>query len=296
MSQINNDQQPIVIKPSMGITDLAGPREASYSATELLRLAASEAISPEEFERELWAASKGHVRRARQYRSGDVRIYRTRVWDSLERPKSVSDLSYPPKDSTPLNRANLEGEPVFYASAGLPASFVECRLERGQHVACAEWRTTIDVLLQEVGLSGEESIPDIEKIYEKIFRSTDPKMYRFSARVARHLLSNDRISGLLYPSIAAQNGSHNLALKTGFVDAGLQFVNASLYFIKDITTPQQYQTEEIDFALPTNDGSLDWKGRGRQWVLRKQGDRLKMVSTGWSYDAYDLSGALIDPE
>jgi hypothetical protein len=190
----------------------------------------------------------------------------------------------------------LEGEPVFYASAGIPPSFVECRSEKGQHVVCSEWRNTIDLILQEVGLSADGGTSSVERIYHEIFRSTDPAMYRFSARVARHLLSGDPISGLLYPSIAAQNASHNVALRTRFVDTGLRIVNASLYYVKNVTASLQYEIEEMDFALPDHDGSLNWKGRRRQWVLRKQGDQLKMVSTGWSWDAYDVSGALVDPE
>jgi hypothetical protein len=121
-------------------------------------------------------------------------------------------------------------------------------------------------------------------------------MYRFSDWVARHLLSGDPISGILYPSIEAQNGSHNLALKTWFVDTGLRFVNASLYYIKDTPVTHTYESEEIDFAISNPDGTLNWKGRKRQWILRNQGDQLKMISTGWSWDGYDLTGTLVNPE
>jgi hypothetical protein len=269
---------------------------SKYSTSQLLQLAANSAIGPEEFERELWGQSKGHKRRGRKYKSGEVRIYRTRVWHESERPKSIADLSYPPKHATPMGRANLEGEPIFYASAGLPASFVECRLEKGQYVICSEWRNTTDMLLQEVGLLAEKNVSNIERIYHEIFTSTDPAMYKFSARIARHLLSGDPISGLIYPSIAAQNSSQNIALKTGFVDAGLRIVNVSLYYLKNATASFQYETEEIDFALPNHDGSLNWKGRRRQWVIRKNGDQLKMVSNGWSWNAYDMAGTLVDPE
>jgi hypothetical protein len=281
--------------------------EPLRSAPELLRLAASNAISPEEFECQLWALAKGHQRIVRQYKSEEVRIYRSTVWprirstnsatEELERPKSVADLSYPPKHVTRLNRANLAGEPVFYASAGLPPSFVECRVEKAQHFVCSEWRNTADLLLQPVGLSDDGVTSDVERIYHEIFTSTDPAMYRYSARVARHLLGScSAVSGLIYPSIAAQNASQNVALTARFADTALQFVNASLYYVKDVTGPLQYEIEEIDFALPDPEGGLNWKGRKRQWVLRKQGDELKMVSIGWAWNAYDVAGALVDPE
>jgi hypothetical protein len=121
-------------------------------------------------------------------------------------------------------------------------------------------------------------------------------MYKFSARVARHLLSGDPISGLLYPSVVTPSTSQNVALTTAFVDSGLRIVNAAFYHVTSVTAPLQYQVEEIDFALPEANGGLNWKGRRRQWVLRKQGDQLKLVSTGWSWDAYDMAGALVDPE
>ena len=81
---------------------------------DLIQLALSGAISPEEFERELWVRSKGHIRRAGIFKNGQVRIYRTRSFLELEHPKSVAEISYPPKRAARVNRANLEGEPVFF--------------------------------------------------------------------------------------------------------------------------------------------------------------------------------------
>jgi hypothetical protein len=134
------------------------------SPTELLKLAASNSISPEDLERELGALAKGHQRRARKYKGGDVRIYRARVWHRPERPQSVAELSYPPKSVTPQGRANAKGEPVFYASAGLPPSFVEYRLKTGDHVVCSEWRNTAELILQEVGLSDGWATSEVERV------------------------------------------------------------------------------------------------------------------------------------
>jgi hypothetical protein len=117
----------------------------------------------------------------------------------------------------------------------------------------------------------------------------------YSARVAHHLMSGP-ISGLLYPSIAAQNKSQNLAVKADFVDTGLRLINASFYHIKEIKDKHQYETEELDFAIPDSKGALEWKGRKKQWVLRKQGEELKMVSNGWTWDACSPDGSLVEPE
>jgi len=262
---------------------------------ELHQRVRARSISPDEFERELWPLTKGHRRRGRVYDVGKVRIYRTRVWHESGRPKFIADISYPPKHVSRLNRANEEGEQMFYASAGLPPSFVESRLEKGQNVVCGEWRNTAKMTLQEVGLSDDNDLSVIEQLYHDIFTSPDPGMYKYSARVARHLMSGP-ISGLLYPSIAAQNKSQNLAVKADFVDTGLQLINASFYYTKEIKDKHLYETEELDFATPDSTGVLQWKGRKKQWVLRKQGEELKMVSNGWTWDAYSPDGSLVDPE
>jgi len=269
--------------------------DSFLSVAELHQRASARSIPPEEFEKELWRLTKGHQRRGRVYEVGKVRIYRTRVWHESERPKSVSDISCPPKHASRLNRANEEGEQVFYASAGLPPSFVECKLKHGQNVVCGEWRNTAQMTLQEVGLSEDQGPSTIERLYHDIFTSPDPGMYKYSARVAHHLMSGP-IAGLLYPSIAAQNKSHNLALKAAFVETGLRLMNASFYHIKDIKDVHQYETEELDFAIPDSNGVLEWKGRKKQWVLRKQGGELKMVSNGWTWDAYSPDGSLVEPE
>jgi hypothetical protein len=149
--------------------------------------------------------------------------------------------------------------------------------------------------LQEVGLSEDQKLSPIEQLYHDIFTSVDNAIYEYSARVAHHLMTGP-ICGLLYPSIAAQNKSHNLAIKAEFVESGLRLVNASFYHIKEASGRHQYATEELDFCVPDSDGILQWKGRKRQWVLRKQGEQLKMVSNGWTWDAYSPDGRLVEPE
>jgi hypothetical protein len=273
----------------------SSPSDLSTAATELLERVRSCTISPEDLERELWKLSEGHQRRGRRYERGTVRIYRTRAWDAVGRPGSVSDLSYPPPEACRLNRANDEREQVFYASAGLPPSFVECRLQSGQHVVCGEWRNVEAMILQEVGLPGDAGTHALEQVYREIFTAPAADKYRYSARIAHHLMQG-QVSGILYPSIASQNKSHNLALKAAYVDVGVRLANAALYYVKTVSSGNVFETEEVDFAIPDSEGLLEWKGRRRQWVLRKQGDELKMVSNGWTWDAYAPDGTLVDPE
>ncbi len=97
------------------------------------------------------------MRSARKYQRDAVRTTRTRVWAGSDFRKVCANSRIPPKHLTSLNRANLEGDPVFYASAALPASFDEPRLSAGQYVVCSEWRNTMDMTLQGVGLSKDEN-------------------------------------------------------------------------------------------------------------------------------------------
>ncbi len=218
--------------------------DSFLTVTELHQRASAHSISPEEFEKELWRLSTGHQRQGRRYDAGAVRIYRTRPWLTSDpaRPGFVADISYPKRQR--LNRANDEGELVFYGSAGLPPTFVESRLEPGQTVVCGEWRNTAPMTLQVVGFSDGRNRSEIEQLYHDIFTSSDPAIYKYSARVARHLMSGP-ISGLLYPSIAAQNESHNLAIKAEYVDSSLRLINASLYHIKAIKDRFLYDTDEL---------------------------------------------------
>jgi hypothetical protein len=84
-------------------------------------------------------------------------------------------------------------------------------------------------------LSEDQSLSGIERLYHDIFTSLDPAIYKYSARAAH-------ISGLLYPSIAAQNKSNNLAVKADFVETGLRLVNASFHPIKEIKVKTSFSS------------------------------------------------------
>lgn len=75
----------------------------------------------------------------------------------------------------------------------------------------------------------------MESIYHDIFTSEDESIYEYSSRVAQHLMDSDFISGLLYPSIINSNKSHNVVLKKKDVDDKMTFLNATCYYIKNIS-------------------------------------------------------------
>lgn len=250
-------------------------------------------MTPEDFLQHLWRLSDRHKRVARKYSPGKVFLYRTRVFSNLETPKNVQDLSYPPIHKTKINRANDNGEQVFYASAGMPTTLAESRVKEGQYIIVSKWKNSKDLLLQEVGIA--ENPEGIEKIYHDIFTSADESIYPYSSKVAKHLMKGIPGFGLLYPSIINKNKSHNIVLSKKFVDEGLICVNASLYEVQSIYNDSKFKLDELDFAVAIQD-KLEWKGRKKKWIITPELGELIMKSTGLDWEAYTKDGQYIEPE
>lgn len=250
-------------------------------------------ISPDVFLNELWKLSNGLNREARKFYPEKLNIYRTRVFQEKILPKSIKDLSYPPLEKSILQRASGVGNQVFYASAGLPTTLAESRVKSGEYIIVSKWRNSGDLIFQNVGFT--ENKNGIENLYSEIFTHRNESMYVYSSKVADHLMGADFISGLIYPSIINNNKSENLAIKKDHVDKNLKFINATLYFVKSISDDSKYEVEALDFALPTDKGLLDWKGRTKKWD-GLPGCELKMISNGWDWEAFMPDGTYVDPQ
>lgn len=263
------------------------------NADKLTKLVLKQSISSDDFLSELWKLSKNHRRQTRKHGVNKLEIVRTRTFNTKTRPKLIKELSYPPVGKASLQRANIEGQQIFYASVGLPTTLAESRVSSGQFIICSKWVNTKEFILQEVGFSARPS--GLEKLYHDIFTSRNESTYEYTSRVAKHLMSGDFIAGLLYPSIVNQNQSHNLAIKKDYVDSGLSLVSATLYLVKDISSDSKYEVEQLDFATPKGE-ELDWKGRIKQWQMTRKGEELKFVSNGWDWNAYDRDGNKVEPQ
>lgn len=265
----------------------------------LQSLIRSKSISPEDFEKRLWEMSTGQERKGRRYigtSEAPIRIFRARPFSADHLPTEASEYSYPDRSKCRLGRANFANSPVFYACAGGPTTFVEARCDVGDIVVVSEFRCFTEMVVQEIGFSDHgQSITEYEAIMRELFVAQGSKYYDYSSSIASHLMSGDFIHGLMYPSIASGTFSQNLALKTSFADINLHFVNATAYRIKAITDLFKYVVDEIDFGT-VNQGFVSWKGRKKTWLLTRQGQELRMVSSGWSWDAFDEHGVLVDPE
>jgi hypothetical protein len=261
---------------------------------ELASAAANSNIEPGVFTTELWRLSTGHSRTATRIDTGKAELYRSRVFVRNERPKHTRDLSYPPLKAGRLGRANTDREQIFYGSAGMPTTLGESRVQAGQYLIYGRWTNTADILLQSVGFDGEHV--NLEKLYHDLFTSRDEDMYKYSSLIASHLMTGPGISGLLYPSIANQNQSHNVALTKQFVDSGLRLRYAAVLYVKSRSSDSIYEVEEVDFGKPDANGTLVWAGRRREWNLRNQDDSLEMRANGWEWEAFLPDGTYVDPE
>ncbi len=251
----------------------------------------------EAFLSELWNLSLGKVRNGRIYRGSSnspIRLFRSRVFEKLPLPTEASAYSYPPSNAS-LGRANSQGKPVFYCSAGGPTTFVEAKCEVGSIVAVAEFRIYCAMVVQEIAIQEQSVTSEYERFLTEIFSRPGDTLYPYSSKIAEHLLQGKNINALLYPSIASNNQSQNLAIKTDFCDKNVRLANITAYEITSIQDKFKYDVNEIDFATVSQE-DVCWKGRKKQWVLREKGQQFKMVSSGWNWDAYDENDCLVDPE
>jgi hypothetical protein len=228
-------------------------------AAELFEKVKYKLISPDDFLTEFKNLADGLTRPGVVIRD-EKTIYRTRVFLSDTRPNSINELSYPPVEKTTLQRANNIGEQVFYGSFGFNTAFVESRVKVNEFVIISEWVNIEDVVLVEVGLSPEKhALNETNKLLHDIFTWPGEEMYEYSSKLAFHFLLGDIMSGIIYPSISSDFESHNVAIHTDFVDHKMKFLQAYLFHVTDISLHEEYEVNEIAFAVPEHDGILKWE-------------------------------------
>lgn len=256
-------------------------------------------ISPEKFEQEIWSLSTGIKRIGKAYNGSEkdpIRIFRSRLFESEELPVAPNEYSYPPAKYCNLGRANEKNEPVFYASAGGPTTFVESQCKVRDIIVVSEFRCLYKLIVQEVGFSNNlNEASEYEKIIHEIYTHTGDRYYKYSSKIAEHLMKGEQLHGITYPSIISKNQSQNLALKIGFADQFLTLIHCTAYRVEKITGPFSYEVKEFDFGI-NEKNSISWKGRKKQWILKEQGAEIQMRANGWQWEAYDINNQLIDPE
>jgi hypothetical protein len=246
----------------------------------------------------------------------------------LNKPVHVSGLLYPPPETAPLNRANREGSSVLYCCAARKPTFFELfpRVENiivGATLVFSKWVTTASLLVNHVGYTsqvfeklgsgrreaswGDRPVKDYGEENSEIStfladtftrRIPDDERYRhkLSVAIAEKLFSDDMFDALLYPSIAASANCDNLAIKPRYADANLRFLRAEFVRIEAVRG-SAVDTALLDSAVAVDDdGRIQWRGHGNQWVLRKKGDELTMTAENGRWVGRDADGRIVEPE
>jgi len=169
---------------------------------------------------------------------------------------------------------------------------MESRCAAGEIIVVSEFRLYCDLFVQQIGLASTGANSDYELLLHEIFTCPGEDLYHYTSQIAEHLIGSDIIHGLLYPSIAANNQSHNLAIKPLLIDSSAVFINATAYRINSVSDAFNFEVDEIDFGV-ANGNQVLWKGRKKQWPNMKS---LRTVSSGWSWDVFSDDGKLVDPE
>ena len=268
-------------------------------SSDLLDQVLNGTISHDEFEKEIWILSTGVKRTGRSYNGTEnnpIRIFRSRLFESEKLPIALNEYSYPPSEYCSIGRANENKVPVFYASAGGPTTFVESRCKVGDIIVVSEYRCHHKLVVQEIGFANNlNEASEYEQIIYEIFTYSGDKYYKYSSKLASHLMKGPELHGITYPSIISNNQSQNLALKADFADQFLTLINCTAYKIKNITDTFSYEVEQFNFGV-NNHNSIIWKGRKKQWTIKENGAELQMKANGWQWDAYDINNKLVDPE
>jgi hypothetical protein len=92
--------------------------------------------------------------------------------------------------------------------------------------------------------------------------------YKISICLAELFMSDERIAGLMYPTIAMYADSDNIVLKPQFVDSHLTF-DSAYYFAVTGVEPKRIHTQCFAVCVCADGGGhLKWIGPGRYWELR----------------------------
>lgn len=194
----------------------------------------------------------------------EIILYRTRVFDEKYQPNNLNELSYPPYAKR--QRANVDGEQVFYCSAGYNTAFVESRVKSNQFIILSEWKPLDYLVLNQIGLYPNPEFQEYENFLCEVFTSRNENMYLYSSIVGSHLLKGDTINGLAYPSIASIHEGHNIVLLKECVDNILEFQQAYLYRV-DTAQNEEFEYSELAYSRLENNQLVWQQGRLDKFYL-----------------------------
>lgn len=256
-------------------------------AVEKLKAADLHMISVEELTAILFPLFKGYEINAPTLSPGQI-IYRSR---KCLKPQTFKDLTYPePKYVTRTQRANLAGQPLFYASLGDNVPLFEIRPEIGDTVVITRWRVRETLMVSHIGYSqsnarhakvrknldtmfeflketksfGEWNNYVYDYLAEAFSQSVnegEEYKYKLSNAIARKFLYPESpFDGILYPTVAMTMDGDNLVLTTKAADTKLQLYTVEFYRVVNLRN-DKHDLKLLDAALDTDErGQIKWTG------------------------------------
>jgi len=199
------------------------------------------------------------------------KTYRALINDTAQPFESIKRISYNPKPSKQIGRANLAGESVFYASIALDSAAIEvCQddlrasKKREFYLTIGQWTINRDLeidlkchskVAQDGGTDLAEAAEAVDPMMRKDrteeeyqifllesqffsdqFAKDDincPNDYLFSALCSSQLLNNPKsvCDGVWYPSVAYKYKAFNAVYKPDLIDAGILQITEA-YFLR----------------------------------------------------------------
>jgi len=190
--------------------------------------------------------------------------------------------------------------------------FFECFVKTGDKFILSQWKTVSRLLVNNIGYLNDnimglqpKSLDElkeanrlirnfIDEEFTKNVNEGEEYLYKITIALAEKHFSDDIFNGLLYPSIAIEGRSDNLALKPHYVDKNLMIERVE--FIKIISVKDfEYKIKVLDLATSFGkDGSIEWKGRPGKWYLKKKGDELILSVENGRWVARDKEGKIVE--
>lgn len=250
------------------------------------------------------------------------------------KPKSYSQIIYPPKDICKIGRANLYHEQVLYCTNEKNTCLIEIDAQVGDLCVVSKWSISFKLLLNTIGfttevykdLSGgyEINLPSTledgsstEFIYKddnmmklellgRLFTrenfNSDEAYYELTNRI-RYAITNGNISnfnnrtmdGLKYPTIRNNGKSDCLALFPRVVDQGL--INfEKIEFIEILEVGEFYKYKILDVANSITDEQIDWLEMKETYINSTDLDDLEILEEGGKIYCYNIFGDRLEPD
>lgn len=196
--------------------------------------------------------------------------------------QNISELWFPPKNYAALNRANREGNPMFYASSDPLCTCLEIGIQPEQLAIHSKWAVEKQMMLHDIGYTrkaferanSKRTVPGDNWIFEKTnftkvhdfihlaFTNPGSKNYPLTAAIAEVFLRSHEICGIRYPAISKNAAVDNVALNPEFVVKNLKLITATLVKVISIKEKKLIKGEAIaDLKNISSNGKLNWEFR-----------------------------------